>query len=48
MKKMSQTLIFTIFAMLTGQVFAASASNYPMEAFDGDLENKPSLQNGMR
>jgi cytochrome c1 len=29
-------------------LFAATETNWDMESFDGDLENLPSLQNGMR
>ncbi|MDG2278691.1 MAG: cytochrome c1 [Pseudomonadales bacterium] len=42
-------ILITLLAALPALVWAASAEiNYDMEAFEGDLENKPSLQSGMR
>ncbi len=45
---MLRNLITLLALVCVGNAWAASASNYPMEPIDLDLENKPSLQNGMR
>ena len=44
MKKILLTLLVT----LPVAAWSASASNWPMEEFDGDLQNLPSLQNGFK
>ena len=44
--KIKRWLIALLF--VPGMVLGASEINYDMEPFDADLENKPSLQNGMR
>ncbi|MDA1073726.1 MAG: cytochrome c1 [Proteobacteria bacterium] len=44
---MSKLLLLLVF-ILPSAAFAASSSPWPMEDFDPDLENKPSLQNGMK
>jgi cytochrome c1 len=44
MKKILLTLLVT----LPVAAWSASASNWPMEEFEGDLQNLPSLQNGFK
>ena len=44
MKKMLLTLLVT----LPAAAWSAGASNWPMEEFEGDLQNLPSLQNGFK
>ena len=39
-------LVVLILLPLTG--WSASTNNWPMEEFDGDLENLPSLQSGFQ
>ena len=41
-------IVSLIILCLPASVWAASASNWPMEAMEPDLTDKPSLQNGMR
>lgn len=52
MSKRMKTLLHTVLVGLAllnaSAAMAASAINYDMEPFEGDLENLPSLQNGMR
>lgn len=48
MKKISQTLLFSLCAVFASSAFAATEINYDMEPYEPDLEDKPSLQNGMR
>jgi len=58
MKKLCNNLVFALFltplvatvgVFGSSSVFAADATiNWDMEPFEGDLEDKPSLQNGMR
>ncbi|MAA48701.1 MAG: cytochrome c1, partial [Gammaproteobacteria bacterium] len=44
MKKILLTLLVT----LPVSAWSASASNWPMEKFEGDLKDLPSLQNGFK
>ena len=49
MKKHMNKILALLVMVVPSVVWAASAEiNYDMEAFEADLENKPSLQNGMR
>ena len=48
MKKIIRLKLIALLLALPASVFAASAINYDMEPIDPDLENLPSLQNGMR
>jgi ubiquinol-cytochrome c reductase cytochrome c1 subunit len=47
MKSMRKILI-VVFVCLPGLAWSETEIDWHMEAFDGDLTNKPSLQNGMR
>ena len=49
MKFLRLGMLAPFLMVISSTVLGASAAiDYDMEPFDGDLENKPSLQNGMR
>lgn len=41
-------LLLSILILLPLTAWSASTNNWPMEEFEGDLENLPSLQNGFQ
>ncbi len=40
--------VLVLLCLVSGAANAASASNWPMESFDPDLQNLPSMQNGFK